>query len=151
MITAVSSVFDTTALGADNNAPRFYNGAVLLETELGPHALRDGLRGIEADLGRVRTADTNAPRTIDLDLALYDHAVLADADLRIPDPHIGERGFMAAALAEIEPAFIVPTLGVTLGRLAERTGGKYELRDEAMTNKARNEIFAHHTEGAEDG
>lgn len=151
VITAASSVYDTAALGADKHAPRFYNGAVLLETELGPRALRDDLREIESELGRARTPDPNAPRTIDLDLALYDHIVIVDEDLHLPDPHIGQRGFMAAALAEIDPGYIVPTLGTTLERLAEKTGGNNERKDEAMTDEARKRVFAHNTEGAEDG
>lgn len=151
VITATSSVYDTAALGSDKNAPRFYNGAVLLETELGPRALRDELREIESELGRARTSDPDAPRTIDLDLALYDHVVIADRDLHLPDPHIGQRGFMASALAEIDPGYIVPTLGTTLEGLAEQAGGKNEIKDETMTEEVRKRVFAYHREGAEDG
>jgi len=116
-VIAVSPVYDTPALG-DTPAPRYYNGAVLLDTELAPHALRNALREIEARMGRVRSADKNAPRQIDLDLVLYGEVTINDGELQIPDPLLFERGFMAIALAHISPDFVIPPDGPTLAELA---------------------------------
>ena len=57
----------------------YLNGAVLVETDLDHAAFRLALRSIEADLGRVRTPEAFAPRTIDLDVVVFD-GVLVDAD-----------------------------------------------------------------------
>jgi len=119
---AVSPVYDTPALDGAPDAPRFYNGAARLMTELAPHALRNALRAIESELGRVRTADKNAPRTIDLDLVLYDQEIIDDDVLKIPDPKIFERAFMARALADVNPAYVIPPDGPTLTELTERLG-----------------------------
>jgi GTP cyclohydrolase I len=122
-LVAASPVYDTPALGA-NSAPRFYNGAVWLKTGLAPHALRNALREIEHAMGRVRTADRNAPRVIDLDLVLYGEATIDDGELQLPDPHIFERAFMARALAHVNPDYVIPPDGPTLAELACRIRGK---------------------------
>ncbi len=121
-LVAASPVYDTPALG-DTDAPRFYNGAVWLKTEFAPHALRNALREIEHAMGRTRTADKNAPRVIDLDLVLYDEVILDDGELRLPDPHIYERPFMARALAHVNPDYVIPPDGPTLAELACRLRG----------------------------
>lgn len=121
-LVAASPVYDTLALG-ETDAPRFYNGAVWLKTDLAPHALRHALREIEHAMGRTRTADKNAPRVIDLDLVLYDEVTLDDEELRLPDPHIFERPFMARALAQVNPDYVIPPDGPTLVELAYRLRG----------------------------
>lgn len=130
-IVAVSPVYETPAIrpdGAGEDAagetlPKFYNGAVRLDTELSPHALRNKLREMERGMGRVRTADKFAPRTIDLDLVLYGEAVIDDGELRLPDPYLFERPFMTRALAHVNPDYVVPPDGPTLGELACRVRG----------------------------
>lgn len=123
-LTAVSPVYNTAAVGGDANTPRFYNGAAQLETDLSPHALRNALREIEHEMGRVRTADKYAPRPIDLDLVLYGEAMIDDGELKLPDPQIFERAFMARALAHVNPDYVIPPDGPTLAELACRLRGK---------------------------
>lgn len=123
-IIAVSPVYDTAPVGGDANAPRFYNGAVWLSTELSPHGLRNALRRIEQDMGRIRVPDKYAPRTIDLDLALYGEAMIHDDDLEIPDPALFERAFMARALAHLNPDYVIPPDGPTLAELLCRIRSK---------------------------
>jgi GTP cyclohydrolase I len=118
-VLAVSPVYDTPALGPEDG-PRFYNGAVLLETDRPPHALRRALRRIETDLGRVRSDDKFAPRPIDLDLVLYGEETIDTPDFKLPDPLIFERPFMARALADIAPEYVIPPDGPTLDELACR-------------------------------
>lgn len=120
-IVAVSPVYDTAPVGSAPDAPHFYNGALWLHTRLKAHDLRNALRNIETGMGRVRTGDPNAPRTIDLDLVLYNEDVINDGDLQIPDPLICKRAFMARALADISPDYILPPDGPTLAELAART------------------------------
>ncbi len=72
---------------------RYLNGAVLVRTDLPPEQIETRLRDMEDDLGRVRTDDKYAPRTIDLDLVVYDGKVV--------DPDVERRPFLAAAVAEL--------------------------------------------------
>lgn len=130
-LVAASPVYDTPALGDDPNAPRFYNGAVRLVTELPPRALRNALRKIECEMGRVRTADKFAPRTIDLDLVLYGEVKMDDGELTLPDPHLFERGFMARILAQVNPYYVIPPDGPTLAELAGHWRGERDEMQEA--------------------
>ncbi len=118
---AVSSVYETAPVG-NPGAESFYNGVVLLETELDAHVLKRALRIIESQLGRVRTADPYAPRTIDLDLVLFNHDVIYERDVHVPDPLILQRPFLALALAEISPQYVHPTDGRTLAQIAKDFG-----------------------------
>ena len=73
---AVSAVYETAPVGNPDD-PAFFNAAVALETNLPPAELkRQVLAHIEQQLGRQRSPDPNAPRTIDVDISLYDDAIL---------------------------------------------------------------------------
>lgn len=143
-IVAVSPVYDTAPVGGGQDEARFYNGAVWLNTRLTPHALRNALQDIERDMGRVRTADKYAARTIDLDLVLYGEAIIHDGELQIPDPYIFERGFMARALAHVNPEYVIPPDGPTLAELACRVRGRPGDMTEAVeiTNQIQEWIVA---------
>lgn len=118
-VDAVSSVWESDAYGAPST-PRFHNAAVRLVTRLSPEALKRQLRRIEADLGRRRTGDRNAPRTIDLDIALFGSLVIDDPSigLRIPDPEIRQRAYLALPLAEVAPEVLHPVTGEKLADIA---------------------------------
>lgn len=90
----------------------FLNGVIELETHLGPRTLKfDALREIEAELGRRRNGDPHAPREIDLDLLVYGSRQIREADLRVPDPDISRRPFVAVPLLELAPDLTVPGQG----------------------------------------
>ncbi len=110
-IRAISTVFRTEPVGPAGQ-PSFYNCVADVETGLAPIDLkRQVLRGIETALGRTRTADKYAPRTIDLDLILYDGIVMKSDDLVLPDPDILKRPFLAAMLRELAPDLAMPGTG----------------------------------------
>ena len=116
----VSRVWETAPLGLADQ-PNFLNAAVWLETPLQAEELREkAISRIEAKLGRVRTGNRNAPRTIDIDIMLFDHDRLRVGRRRIPDPEVLERPFIAIALAEIAPDLVHPETGETLRQIAER-------------------------------
>ncbi len=127
-IRAVSRVYQTAPLDASGHVsdqPPFLNAAVLidLDEDLPPATLKyDVLRPLEARLGRVRSADKFAARTIDLDVALYGDLVLDDPEGRItlPDPDILTRAHVALPLADLAPGFVHPTTGHTLAEIAAR-------------------------------
>jgi 2-amino-4-hydroxy-6-hydroxymethyldihydropteridine diphosphokinase len=99
--------------------PNFLNAAVLLETPLPAQVLREqAIAEIETALGRVRTENKNAPRTIDIDIMLFNRDVLQVGQRHIPDPEILERPFVAIPLAEIAPDYIHPETGQTLQQIA---------------------------------
>ena len=75
--------------------PDFLNGALLVETQMDRRALRGWLRHVEADLGRVRAAEKSGPRTIDLDIVVWNG--------RIVHEDVRERDFLRCAVAQVCP------------------------------------------------
>jgi 2-amino-4-hydroxy-6-hydroxymethyldihydropteridine diphosphokinase len=116
---AVSKVYQNPAI-ADEPQPDYLNAAVLIKTTLDPLAIRDKLREIEADLGRIRTADKFAPRTIDLDLCILGDRVLDHELISLPDPDLLERAYLTVTLAELRPDFLHPLTGETLEEIANK-------------------------------
>ncbi len=102
-VTKRSSLYRTRPWGRQGQ-PEYVNAVVLLETSLTPVTLLHGLQSIERDLGRVRS-DRWAPRTIDLDLLLYDDAAIDEAGLQVPHPRLRERAFVLVPLAEIDARY----------------------------------------------
>lgn len=121
-ITGVSPFYRTPALDRPDQPP-YLNGVVRVETYIAPLALKTAvLREIEEREGRVRGTDAYAPRTIDLDLVLYDDLVLCTAHLQLPDPEVRERPFVAGPLAELAPDLALPDSGQAIGELARDLG-----------------------------
>jgi 2-amino-4-hydroxy-6-hydroxymethyldihydropteridine diphosphokinase len=117
-VVAVSSLEETDPVGYVEQ-PRFLNGAAELRTELGPRALLELLLAVEARHGRDRSASPpQGPRTLDLDLLLYDAERLAEPGLQVPHPRLHERLFVLRPLAELDPALEVPGKGPIQGLLA---------------------------------
>ena len=129
-LVAVSPVYETASVGA-GDAPSFFNAAVLLLTAQTAAQLKDGLLSdIERALGRVRTADKNAPRTIDLDIALYDGDAFdytpADGRPRhVPDPDLLRFPHCLQPIADLLPDTPHPETGEPLGQLAVRVRCDY--------------------------
>lgn len=90
--------------------PDFVNAVARLETGLAPPRLLAALQFIELRHGRKRPFP-GAPRTLDLDLLLYDEAVIASPLLTLPHPRMHERAFVLRPLAEIAPDAGVPGRG----------------------------------------
>lgn len=120
-VCAVSHAYRTPPQGFTDQ-PDFLNAAVIITTELDALTLkRSVLAWIERELKRVRDPhNKNAPRTIDLDISLWNDAVLAygDKPWRIPDPDILRFAHVALPLAEIAPDYIHPTTKRTLAAIA---------------------------------
>jgi len=124
----VSSAWETPAVGSDG--PDFLNAAVWVETSLRLSAIKkEIIRPIETQLGRVRTADKNAPRTIDID-------ILIDREEAV-EPALWEYAFLAVPVAELLPDFSNPRTGEpiwqTANRLAQTTRLKH--RPEVIPGK----------------
>jgi 2-amino-4-hydroxy-6-hydroxymethyldihydropteridine diphosphokinase len=116
-VRAVSRVRETDPVGPGPQPP-YLNAGVAVVTTLEPGALLAACLAIEVDLGRRRTEEERwGPRTIDLDLLLYDARAVDEPGLRIPHPRLAERRFVLEPLAELSPDLVHPTLGRTIGEL----------------------------------
>ena len=109
-VVARSRWMDTAPVGYSEQ-PRFLNGAVVLETWIPPTELLQDLLRIELAFGRDRSHGiAKGPRTLDLDLLLYDDLVLHEPDLVVPHPEMHARRFVLEPLAEIAGGWRHPLL-----------------------------------------
>jgi pantoate--beta-alanine ligase len=114
-----SSFVETAPVGGPPGQSRYLNAAALIKTDRPPAEVLAELLAIEQELGRVRS-ERWGPRTIDLDLLLYDRAIVETADLTLPHPRLAERRFVLDPAAEIAHDLVHPTSGLTIGELAAR-------------------------------
>ncbi|WP_030006087.1 2-amino-4-hydroxy-6-hydroxymethyldihydropteridine diphosphokinase [Picosynechococcus sp. NKBG042902] len=111
---AISRCFVTDAIPAPGQAPTkdlpyYINCVAFVETAYEATAFKfDVLRSLETKLGRVRTADKYAPRTLDLDILLFNDAVIQAENLVIPDPDIKKRWFLTQGILDINPDLSLP-------------------------------------------
>ena len=113
----VSSFITTEPYGVTDQ-PRFLNGVCLVRTVLPPLALLRTLLAVERQMGRVRLRRWGE-RNIDLDLLLYEDALLDTPELRLPHPDMQNRDFVLLPLVEIAPTLRHPTLQKTMEQLKE--------------------------------
>jgi 2-amino-4-hydroxy-6-hydroxymethyldihydropteridine diphosphokinase len=116
-VEAMSTLRETEPVGYVDQPP-FLNGAAALRTELSPRAVLERLQQVEAALGRDRTGRRFGPRTIDLDLLLYDGVQVNEPGLEIPHPRLVERRFVLEPLAELDSTLEVPGKGSVQALLA---------------------------------
>jgi 2-amino-4-hydroxy-6-hydroxymethyldihydropteridine diphosphokinase len=124
-VAAVSSVYETVPVGLTDQ-PNFFNAAVLIETELDALQLKEKiLSRVERRLQRQRTADKNAPRTIDADIILFNDAIFdygraGECCHHIPDPDLLQYPHVTVPVAEIAPHMPHPETGEPLSAIARR-------------------------------
>jgi 2-amino-4-hydroxy-6-hydroxymethyldihydropteridine diphosphokinase len=110
-VNAVSSIWETEAVGS--SGPHFLNTVVWISTPLSPEEIKTQIiQPIEKEQGRIRTADKNAPRTIDIDILIYNEVIL--------DKNVWQRDFIALPLAELRPDLTHPETGESLAEIAQR-------------------------------
>lgn len=109
--------YETAPVGVGEQDP-FLNGAIVGETALSPRQLLDVLLQIERERGRARP-HPGAPRTLDLDLILYDRQVVDEPGLQVPHPRFRDRLFVLDPLAEIAADWIDPETGLSIRALRD--------------------------------
>ncbi|HZM33421.1 MAG TPA: 2-amino-4-hydroxy-6-hydroxymethyldihydropteridine diphosphokinase [Burkholderiales bacterium] len=122
-----SSLYRSAPLGYPDQ-PAFVNAVAKLSTGLPAEDLLAELQRIEAGHGRVRSF-RDAPRTLDLDLLLYDDEVRDSLGLVLPHPRMHERAFVLEPLVEIAPAATIPRRGRAAELLQACRGQRVERAD----------------------
>ncbi|WP_347450860.1 2-amino-4-hydroxy-6-hydroxymethyldihydropteridine diphosphokinase [Acetoanaerobium noterae] len=100
-----SRVYETEPWGYENQEA-FLNLCISIETSLSPYELLESLQTIELELDRVRKIHWG-PRTIDIDILLFDDIICEDDKLTIPHPRMSERAFVLIPLYDIEKNLII--------------------------------------------
>lgn len=119
LLLAASPVFETDPVGPGRQEP-YLNAALRLRSWLAPSELLATLQRIERALGRERRHETErwGPRTIDLDIVFYGERCIETPDLVVPHPRAHERAFVMRPLAELDPDWVHPRIGMTMATLA---------------------------------
>ncbi len=121
-ITRLSSVYETEPQGMRNQR-WFLNLVAEAETDLFPRQLLERIVKIERELGRRRVVE-NGPRTIDIDILFFGHAIVNTGELTIPHPRLAERRFVLAPMAELAPDLRDPISHQTMRELLAATAGQ---------------------------
>lgn len=114
-IAAASSVYRTAAWGLTDQ-PDFYNQCLHLQTNYNAEALMNVLLNIEKELGRVRN-EKMGPRTVDIDILLFNNEVHDTEHLQVPHPRLHLRRFALIPLAELKAEYKHPVLNKTIAEL----------------------------------
>lgn len=122
----VSSIYETEPVGVTEQAA-FLNMVALLKTDMNAFQVLEILQGIEQSLGRERDIRWG-PRTIDLDILLYNNENIVAEGLVIPHPRLIQRGFVVIPLHELNPEAIIPTTNKPIESYIDHTADKEGVR-----------------------
>lgn len=123
-VLARSSLYRSAPVGYLDQ-PDFINAVVQVETALAPRALLEALLALEQAQGRTREFQ-NAPRTLDLDVLLYDDLQHHEHGLTVPHPQMHKRAFVLLPLLEIAPDCVIPGVGSAKQAMAQCTDQQLE-------------------------
>lgn len=125
-IKKISSIYETDPVGYTNQG-KFLNIVAKLETEYEAEQLLRKCLQVELQLGRERKIRWG-PRTVDLDILLYNQDNIETDDLSVPHPRMHERAFVIIPLLEIEPNIELPAMKLPLQKVLEHIPDKEGVR-----------------------
>ncbi len=114
-----SSVYETDPWGFEDPI-RFLNMVVEIDSSLNPSSLLGLIKETEVGMGRVRKGHSYRPRSIDVDILLYNNLIIDSEALTIPHPHLPARRFALVPLVEIAPGLVHPVLRKTMSTLLKQ-------------------------------
>jgi 2-amino-4-hydroxy-6-hydroxymethyldihydropteridine diphosphokinase len=126
---AVSPVYETAPVGGPDQ-PDYLNAVLVATTSLSARAVLDRALAAEQALHRVRGTRWG-PRTLDVDVIVYDDVVSADPELTLPHPRAHERAFVLAPWHDVDPGAVIPGKGPVADLLAAAGTAGVRLRDDA--------------------
>jgi dihydroneopterin aldolase / 2-amino-4-hydroxy-6-hydroxymethyldihydropteridine diphosphokinase len=113
----VSHVYETSPVNLKKQ-PVFWNMAAAVETNDPPLKIKNWLKNLEKGGGRVRQGNPNGPRTLDVDLILWNEALITNQNFSIPHPDIAQKAFVLFPLTEIFPGLKHPKLNLSYLEMA---------------------------------
>jgi 2-amino-4-hydroxy-6-hydroxymethyldihydropteridine diphosphokinase len=123
-LTKISAMYQSAPVGGVEQA-NFINAIAEVETTLTPQKLMACLLDIERRHDRVRTT-RNGPRTLDLDIVMFNDWRINEPDLVVPHPRAHERAFVLLPLIEISPEIVIPGVGAAKSLLEGVSGQSVE-------------------------
>ena len=139
----ISHVFRTKPEGG-RKQPWFLNCSVQVETGKSLDEIKILLKKVEREMGRERIEDKFAQRVIDLDLVIYGDDYIESDFLKIPDPDIYERAYLARTVGELVPDYNLPGSRKNINDLAEELGESELVPLTDFTDLLRREILHEH-------
>jgi 2-amino-4-hydroxy-6-hydroxymethyldihydropteridine diphosphokinase len=121
-----SSVYETEPVDLTDQ-PWFLNQVAEVPTDMPPETLLEWVRSLENRMGRRREIP-KGPRTLDVDILLYDDRVLLREDLTLPHPRLAERRHVLVPLAELTPGLRLPPAGPTVRQALEKVKDHSQVR-----------------------
>jgi 2-amino-4-hydroxy-6-hydroxymethyldihydropteridine diphosphokinase len=137
-VIAASSIYETEPVGYINQ-DKFLNMVIKITTALSPFALLEVTQKIEQKFGRKREIRWG-PRTLDLDILLYNHENIETEQLIIPHPRMTERAFVMIPLLEVNHDIDIPNVSQYLKDLIDRLPDKEGVR--VWKQKNGEDVFA---------
>jgi 2-amino-4-hydroxy-6-hydroxymethyldihydropteridine diphosphokinase len=126
---AVSPVYETAPVGGPDQ-PDYLNAVLVAVTSLTARAVLYRAQAAEQALQRVRGARWG-PRTLDVDVIVYDDVVSADPELTLPHPRAYQRAFVLAPWHDVDPGAVIPGKGRVADLLAAADTAGVRLRGDA--------------------
>jgi len=116
-----SPIYETAPVGVRDQYKdlAYLNAVLIISSDIPPESMLNSIHAIENEMGRMRTEDQFAPRSIDIDI-LYAGSTMSNSDsLKLPHPRWAERRFVVQPLADIKPTMIFPDYQKTVSEILE--------------------------------
>jgi 2-amino-4-hydroxy-6-hydroxymethyldihydropteridine diphosphokinase len=129
-VVSVSRVYESPAVDSPDGSRDFLNAVLLVDTTLSVHTLLERAHAVESAFGRVRSGETNEPRTLDVDLIVVGERIANDDDLVLPHPRAHERAFVLRPWLDIDPEAYIVGQGLAVDLVGKTDQSTLTVRDD---------------------